>query len=117
MHIKSPRKLLPVALRQQYKRDQQYLTATCCIKNVQAGALLQRQHVLTVYVHDLMSWHERFTGRLPEWSVDWFIACTGNPYADENGAFGDNVFRFSLLSMAACEAPLVLPIGGHRQAF
>lgn len=39
----------------------------------------------------------------------------GNPYADESGAFGDNVFRFSLLSMAACEAPLVLPIGGYRQ--
>ena len=38
----------------------------------------------------------------------------GNPYADESGAFGDNVFRFSLLSMAACEAPLILPIGGFR---
>lgn len=38
----------------------------------------------------------------------------GNPYADEHGAFGDNVFRYTLLSMAACEAPLVLPIGGYR---
>ena len=42
-------------------------------------------------------------------------ACiAGNPYADEHGAFGDNVFRYTLLSMAACEAPLVLPIGGYR---
>jgi len=38
----------------------------------------------------------------------------GNPYADENGAFGDNQFRYTLLSMAACEAPLQLPIGGFR---
>ena len=38
----------------------------------------------------------------------------GNPYADEHGAFGDNVFRYTLLSMAACEAPLLLPIGGYR---
>ncbi len=35
-------------------------------------------------------------------------------YADEHGAFGDNVFRYSLLSMAACEAPLHLNIGGFR---
>ena len=28
--------------------------------------------------------------------------------------FGDNQFRFALLSLAACEAPLVLNIGGHR---
>lgn len=39
----------------------------------------------------------------------------GNPYADQYGAFGDNVFRFSLLSMAACEAPLQLNIGGYRR--
>lgn len=39
---------------------------------------------------------------------------TGNPYADEHGAFGDNQFRYALLSMAACEAPLQLHIGGFR---
>ena len=43
------------------------------------------------------------------------LCCAGNPYADEHGAFGDNVFRYTLLSMAACEAPLQLHIGGFRQ--
>jgi len=38
----------------------------------------------------------------------------GNPYGDDNGTFGDNQFRFCLLSMAACEAPLNLNIGGYR---
>lgn len=37
----------------------------------------------------------------------------GNPYGDENGAFGDNQFRFTILCHAACEAPLVLPLGGY----
>ncbi|KAK9862858.1 hypothetical protein WJX84_002295 [Apatococcus fuscideae] len=52
--------------------------------------------------------------------VDWVFVDhavyhrKGNPYADEHGAFGDNVFRYSLLSMAACEAPLQLNIGGFR---
>ncbi|KAG5394339.1 hypothetical protein IGI04_024302 [Brassica rapa subsp. trilocularis] len=36
----------------------------------------------------------------------------GNPYGDSKGAFGDNQFRFTLLCHAACEAPLVLPLGG-----
>ncbi|GJU46579.1 soluble starch synthase 1, chloroplastic/amyloplastic [Tanacetum coccineum] len=36
----------------------------------------------------------------------------GNPYGDIYGAFGDNQFRFTLLCHAACEAPLVLPLGG-----
>ena len=34
---------------------------------------------------------------------------TGGPYGDEKGPFGDNLFRFTLLSHAACEAPLRLP--------
>lgn len=38
----------------------------------------------------------------------------GNPYGDENGAFGDNQFRYTLMSLAACEAPLVLPLGGYN---
>lgn len=36
----------------------------------------------------------------------------GNPYGDSHGAYGDNQFRFTLLCHAACEAPLVLPLGG-----
>lgn len=57
--------------------------------------------------------HEYRTG------VDWVFVDhpsyhrPGNPYGDENGAFGDNQFRFTLLCHAACEAPLVLPLGGY----
>ena len=40
----------------------------------------------------------------------------GNPYGDEHGVFGDNQFRYALLSLAACEAPLQLRIGGFRCA-
>ncbi|PKA47265.1 Starch synthase 1, chloroplastic/amyloplastic [Apostasia shenzhenica] len=51
--------------------------------------------------------------------VDWVFVDhpsfhrPGNPYGDGNGAFGDNQFRFTLLSHAACEAPLVLPLKGY----
>ncbi|XP_028550471.1 starch synthase 1, chloroplastic/amyloplastic-like isoform X1 [Dendrobium catenatum] len=51
--------------------------------------------------------------------VDWVFVDhpsyhrPGNPYGDENGAFGDNQFRFTILCHAACEAPLVLPLGGY----
>ncbi|XP_044462012.1 starch synthase 1, chloroplastic/amyloplastic isoform X2 [Mangifera indica] len=50
--------------------------------------------------------------------VDWVFVDhpayhrPGNPYGDSKGAFGDNQFRFILLCYAACEAPLVLPLGG-----
>ncbi|KAL5719118.1 starch synthase [Ranunculus cassubicifolius] len=50
--------------------------------------------------------------------VDWVFVDhpsyhrPGNPYGDAHGAYGDNQFRFTLLSHAACEAPLVLPLGG-----
>ncbi|KAI8565065.1 hypothetical protein RHMOL_Rhmol03G0231800 [Rhododendron molle] len=51
--------------------------------------------------------------------VDWVFVDhpsyhrPGNPYGDKFGAFGDNQqFRFTLLCHAACEAPLVLPLGG-----
>ncbi|OIV96836.1 hypothetical protein TanjilG_08697 [Lupinus angustifolius] len=50
--------------------------------------------------------------------VDWVFVDhpsfrrPGNPYGDKFGTFGDNQFRFTLLSYAACEAPLVLPLGG-----
>ncbi|CAI5976719.1 unnamed protein product, partial [Closterium sp. NIES-65] len=36
----------------------------------------------------------------------------GTPYGDQNGTFGDNQFRFTLLCHAACEAPLQLELGG-----
>lgn len=51
--------------------------------------------------------------------VDWVFVDhpsyhrPGNPYGDSRGAFGDNQFRFALLCHAACEAPLVLPLGGY----
>ncbi|XP_043692858.1 soluble starch synthase 1, chloroplastic/amyloplastic-like [Telopea speciosissima] len=50
--------------------------------------------------------------------VDWVFVDhpsyhrPGNPYGDSHGAFGDNQFRFTLLCHAACEAPLVIPLGG-----
>ncbi|KAG5050352.1 hypothetical protein JHK85_011455 [Glycine max] len=50
--------------------------------------------------------------------VDWVFVDhpsfhrPGNPYGDKFGTFGDNQFRFTLLCHAACEAPLVLPLGG-----
>ncbi|KAM1407467.1 hypothetical protein ACFX2F_002046 [Malus domestica] len=50
--------------------------------------------------------------------VDWVFVDhpsyhrPGSPYGDSLGAFGDNQFRFTLLCHAACEAPLVLPLGG-----
>lgn len=55
-------------------------------------------------------------------NVDWVFVDhpsyhrAGNPYGDQHGVFGDNQFRYALLSMAACEAPLQLPIGGYRCA-
>ncbi|CAH9059020.1 unnamed protein product [Cuscuta epithymum] len=51
--------------------------------------------------------------------VDWVFVDhpsyhrPGTPYGDSHGAFGDNQFRFTLLCHAACEAPLVLPLGGY----
>uniref|UniRef100_A0A7R9Z6Q7 Starch synthase, chloroplastic/amyloplastic n=1 Tax=Chlamydomonas euryale TaxID=1486919 RepID=A0A7R9Z6Q7_9CHLO len=36
----------------------------------------------------------------------------GGMYADAYGPYGDNIFRFSLLSLAGLEAPLVVPLPG-----
>ena len=41
----------------------------------------------------------------------------GTPYGDEHGTFGDNQFRFALLSLAACEAPLVVPVGPEKSPY
>jgi len=35
-------------------------------------------------------------------------------YADESGAYEDNQMRFTLLSLACCEAPLVVPLPSHH---
>ncbi|KAL1309661.1 hypothetical protein HN51_052354 [Arachis hypogaea] len=51
--------------------------------------------------------------------VDWVFVDhpsfhrAGSPYGDMYGTFGDNQFRYTLLCHAACEAPLVLPLGGY----
>lgn len=67
--------------------QQQYILRCLCIKEQVSAA------PASVYVHSLFA---------------------GGLYTDEHGVFGDNQFRFALLSLAACEAPLVLNIGGHR---
>jgi len=52
--------------------------------------------------------------------VDWVFIDhptfhrNGNPYGDTRGAFGDNQFRFTLLSMVACEIPLQCDFGDPR---
>ncbi|EAZ35910.1 hypothetical protein OsJ_20213 [Oryza sativa Japonica Group] len=52
-------------------------------------------------------------------SVDWVFVDhpsyhrPGNLYGDNFGAFGDNQFRYTLLCYAACEAPLILELGGY----
>ncbi|XP_028806647.1 starch synthase 1, chloroplastic/amyloplastic [Neltuma alba] len=63
-------------------------------------------------IHEVGFFHEYRKG------VDWVFVDhpsyrrPGNPYGDNYGAFGDNQYRFTLLCHAACEAPLVLPLGG-----
>eukprot|EP00252_Welwitschia_mirabilis_P007253 TRINITY_DN18476_c0_g1_i1.p1 TRINITY_DN18476_c0_g1~~TRINITY_DN18476_c0_g1_i1.p1 ORF type:complete len:701 (+),score=137.24 TRINITY_DN18476_c0_g1_i1:522-2624(+) len=63
--------------------------------------------------HEVAYFHEYRDG------VDWVFVDhpsyhrPGNPYGDQFGSFGDNQFRFTILSYAACEAPLVLPLGGY----
>ncbi|KAI5072640.1 hypothetical protein GOP47_0012746 [Adiantum capillus-veneris] len=62
--------------------------------------------------HEVAFFHEFRAG------VDWVFVDhpsyhrPGTPYGDTRGAFDDNQFRFTLLCHAACEAPLVLPLGG-----
>jgi len=36
----------------------------------------------------------------------------GTPYGDDSGTFGDNLFRYTLLNLVACEIPLQLELGG-----
>lgn len=64
-----------------------------------------------------------FHQRSDEDNVDWIFVDhpsyhrPGNPYGDAAGVFGDNQFRFSLLSLAALEAPLHLPELGYGREF
>ena len=71
--------------------------------------------VCLLAVHGVHSWRGMFGKHAWRATAAVRSCCAGNPYADEHGAFGDNVFRYTLLSMAACEAPLQLHIGGFRQ--
>lgn len=63
--------------------------------------------------HEVAFFHEFRAG------VDWVFVDhssyhrQGTPYGDTRGTFGDNQFRFTLLCHAACEAPLVLALGGY----
>ncbi|PON81260.1 Glycogen synthase [Trema orientale] len=91
-----------------------YLNGTTADKNF-AGAV-DTGSCIKVHcfggVQDVAFFHEYREG------VDWVFVDhpayhrPGNPYGDIYGAFGDNQFRFTLLCHAACEAPLVLPLGG-----
>ena len=53
--------------------------------------------------------------------VDWVFVDhpafqrPGTPYGDAKGPFPDNLFRFALLSLAALEAPLLLPLPPPQQ--
>jgi len=64
-----------------------------------------------------------FHQRSEEDNVDWVFVDhpsyhrPGNPYGDAAGVFGDNQFRFSLLSLAALEAPLHLTDLGFGREF
>jgi len=60
------------------------------------------------------SWALSFTRAATLMKHTGLSAWPGGIYADTSGTFGDNQFRFALLSLAACEAPLVLNIGGYR---
>ncbi|OAY81035.1 Soluble starch synthase 1, chloroplastic/amyloplastic [Ananas comosus] len=63
--------------------------------------------------HEVGFFHEFRAG------VDWVFVDhisyhrPGNPYGDAHGAFRDNQFRFTILCYAACEAPLILELGGY----
>jgi starch synthase len=66
------------------------------------------------------SWHELKYHTTFSDGVDWVFLehpCyqrAGTPYGTEAGPFTDNLFRFSLLCLAALEAPLNLQLGRDR---
>ncbi|KAG4130976.1 hypothetical protein ERO13_D09G179600v2 [Gossypium hirsutum] len=92
-----------------------YLNGTSADKNF-AGAYDVDRHIKVPCFggeQEVAFFHEYKKG------VDWVFVDhpsfhrPGNLYGDSHGAFGDNQFRFTLLCHAACEAPLVLPLGGY----
>ncbi|KAJ7959356.1 Starch synthase, chloroplastic/amyloplastic [Quillaja saponaria] len=110
---------LPIALAARGHRvmvvSPRYLHGTPKDKNFSSAVDVDRR--INVYcfggVQEVSFFHEYREG------VDWVFVDhpsyhrPGNPYGDSYGAFGDNQFRFTLLGYAACEAPLVLPLGGY----
>ncbi|RVW88995.1 Starch synthase 1, chloroplastic/amyloplastic [Vitis vinifera] len=109
---------LPIALAARGHRvmvvSPRYQNGTCSDENFSGASDLE--HPIKVHcfggVQEVSFFHEYRAG------VDWVFVDhpsyhrPGNPYGDGYGAFGDNQFRFTLLCHAACEAPLVLPLGG-----
>ncbi|GLT48244.1 hypothetical protein SLA2020_218800 [Shorea laevis] len=110
---------LPIALARRGHRvmvvSPRYLNGTHSEKNF-SGALNLNQRIMVFCfgaAQEVAFFHEYRDG------VDWVFVDhpsyhrPGNPYGDSHGCFGDNQFRFTLLCHAACEAPLVLPLGGY----
>ncbi|XP_022738776.1 starch synthase 1, chloroplastic/amyloplastic-like isoform X2 [Durio zibethinus] len=110
---------LPIALAGRGHRvmvvSPRYLNGTPADKNFAAAIDLDRRIKLHCFggEQEIAFFHEYREG------VDWVFVehpsyhRPGNPYGDSHGAFGDSQFRFTLLCHAACEAPLVLPLGGY----
>ncbi|CAL0319516.1 unnamed protein product [Lupinus luteus] len=109
---------LPIALAARGHRvmvvSPMYINSTPGDKKFSGAVNLNRRVQLYCFgsVQEVGFFHEFREG------VDWVFVDhpsfrrPGNPYGDKFGTFGDNQFRFTLLSYAACEAPLVLPLGG-----
>ncbi|KAE9608863.1 hypothetical protein Lal_00020601 [Lupinus albus] len=109
---------LPIALAARGHRvmvvSPMYINSTPGDKKFSGAVDLNRRIKLYCFgsVQEVGFFHEFREG------VDWVFVDhpsfhrPGNPYGDKFGTFGDNQFRFTLLSYAACEAPLVLPLGG-----
>lgn len=108
---------LPIALAARGHRvmvvSPRYLTGKSSDKFANAVELEERVKIYCFGgVQEVGFFHEYRDG------VDWVFVDhlsyhrPGTPYGDSYGAFGDNQFRFTLLCHAACEAPLVLPLGG-----
>ncbi|KAG7974281.1 hypothetical protein I3843_06G041100 [Carya illinoinensis] len=109
---------LPIALAARGHRvmvvSPRYLNGSTADKNFASAVDLKRR--IKVYcfggVQEVDFFHEYRD------AVDWVFVDhpsyhrPGTLYGDTRGAFGDNQFRFTLLCHAACEAPLVLPLGG-----
>ncbi|KAL6508308.1 Pentafunctional AROM polypeptide [Orobanche hederae] len=109
---------LPIALARRGHRvmvvSPRYLNGNSSDKKFANGVEMEQRSKIYCFggVQEVGYFHEYRAG------VDWVFVDhpsyhrPGTPYGDIYGAFGDNQFRFTLLCHAACEAPLVLPLGG-----